>query len=248
MRILIVDDEAPARQRLRELLSRLTDYLCCGEARSGLEALQLTQRLHPDIVLLDIQMPGLNGLETAAQLASLAQAPAVIFTTAYSEHALAAFDAQASAYLLKPIRLEKLEQALLSAGRINRAQLLQLTAEPASAGNRSHFSARVGQRLELIPLADIAYFQADEKYVTLRHRHGQVLISETLKGLEQELGARVLRVHRNALVMAAQMAGLEMGADGKSALVFHHIAERLEVSRRYLPAVRKFFKELQHPC
>lgn len=248
MRVLIVDDEAPARNRLRELLSRLTAYLCCGEASSGIEALHLTQRLHPDVVLLDIQMPGLNGLETAAQLAQLAQPPAVIFTTAYSEHALAAFDAQASAYLLKPVRLEKLEQALISAGRINRAQFNQLAAEPVNDGNRSHLSARIGQRLELIPLADIAYFQADQKYVTVRHRHGQALVTETLKALEQELGTRVLRVHRNALAMVAQMASLEVGADGNTALVFHHLADRLEVSRRYLPTLRKVFKELQHPC
>ena len=248
MRVLIVDDEAPARQRLRELLERLSDYLCCGEARSGLEALQLTARLQPDIVLLDIQMPGLDGLETAARLAALAQPPAVIFTTAYSEHALAAFDAQASAYLLKPVRLEQLAAALLNAARINRAQFNQLAGTATSSGMRSHLSARIGQRLELIPLADIIYFQADQKYVTVRHRYGQALVTETLRALEEELGTRLLRVHRNALALVAHMAGLEVGTDGNTTLLFHHVTDRLEVSRRYLPALRKFFKELQHPC
>lgn len=243
MRVLIVDDEPPARARLRELLNRLSDYESCGEASTGAEALRLAQRLNPDIVLLDIQMPGLNGLETARQLAELEQPPAVVFTTAYGDHALEAFDTDALAYLLKPVRLERLEQALVRAGRINRAQLSRLAADQPADGSRSHIRARIGQRLELIPLAEVFYFQADQKYVTVRHRHGEALIEEALKTLEQELGARVVRVHRNALAVVIHIAGLEKAADGNVSLVFHDIPDRLEVSRRHLPAIRQFLKE-----
>ena len=115
MNVLIVDDEPPARDRLRDLLNRLPDYQPCGEASNGAEALRLAISVQPDIVLLDITMPGLDGLETARRLALLPQPPAVIFVTAYSKHALEAFDTHAVAYLLKPVRLERLEQALVSA-------------------------------------------------------------------------------------------------------------------------------------
>ncbi len=242
MKVLIVDDEPPARDRLRELLNRLADYEPCGEAGNGAEALRLAASTRPDIVLLDIQMPGLDGLEIAGRLAELAQSPAIIFVTAYGDYALEAFDAHAVAYLLKPVRLERLEQALANARRLNRAQLASLAAEPATAG-RVHIRARIGQRLELIPLADVFYFQADQKYVTVRHRHGEALIEDSLKTLETDLGTRVVRVHRNALAMAAQVAGLEKTADGGCALVFHDIPDRLEVSRRHLAAIRLFLRD-----
>ncbi|HRY15479.1 MAG TPA: LytTR family DNA-binding domain-containing protein [Candidatus Competibacteraceae bacterium] len=243
MRVLIADDELPARTRLRELLSRLPDYECCGEASSGVDALRLAQRLKPDVVLLDIEMPGLDGMETARRLAAMEQPPAVVFITAYSDYALEAFDAQAVAYLLKPVRLERLEQALTSASRINRAQLSRLAADQPVDGGRAHIRARIGQRLELIPLAEVFYFQADQKYVTVRHRHGEVLVEESLKNLEQELGTRVVRIHRNALAVAVHIAGLEKSADGGMALVFHDIPDRLEVSRRHLPAIRQFLRD-----
>ncbi|MCB1776112.1 MAG: response regulator transcription factor [Candidatus Competibacteraceae bacterium] len=243
MRVLIVDDELPARNRLRELLSRLPDHECCGEAGAGADALRLAQQLNPDVVLLDIQMPGLDGIETARRLAAMEQPPAVVFITAHGDYALEAFDAQAVAYLLKPVRLERLEQALISAGRINRAQLSRLAADQAADSGRAHIRARIGQRLELIPLAEVFYFQADQKYVTVRYRHGEVLVEESLKNIEQELGARVVRVHRNALAVAIHIAGLEKSVDGGMALVFHDIPDRLEVSRRHLPVIRQFLKE-----
>ncbi|MER2528886.1 MAG: LytTR family DNA-binding domain-containing protein [Candidatus Competibacter denitrificans] len=241
MNVLIVDDEPPARDRLRGLLGQLSGYHLCGEATNGAEALRLAANLVPDIVLLDIQMPGLDGLETAARLAALEKPPAIVFVTAYSQYALDAFDAHAVGYLLKPIRLEHLERVLASASRLNRAQLTSLAAEPAEAG-RTHLRVRLGQRLELIPLSEVCYFQADQKYVTVRHRHGEALIEESLKTLETELGARVVRVHRNALAMAAQIAGLEKTADGGADLVFTDIPDRLEVSRRHLPLIRQFLK------
>lgn len=243
MNVLIVDDEPPARERLRDLLNRLPDYQSCGEASNGAEALRLATRDPPDIVLLDIQMPGLDGLETARQMALLDQPPAIIFVTAYGEYALDAFDAHAVAYLLKPVRLERLEQALVSASRINRAQLSSLATVRTGTG-RTHIRVRLGQRLALIPLADVFYFQADQKYVTVRHRHGEALIEAPLKTLEDEMKGRVVRVHRNALAMAAQVAGLEKTPDGGCALIFHDIPDRLEISRRHLAAIRQFLREV----
>lgn len=241
MRVLIVDDEPLARAWLRDLLGRLPDHEPCGEADSGAEALRLAETLNPDVVLLDIRMPGLDGLETARRLTELAQPPAIIFTTAYGDHALEAFDAHAVAYLLKPVRLERLERALLNAVWLNRAQLTHLTTEPTGPV-RTHIRARLGQRLELIPLTEVFYFQAEQKYVTVRHRQGTALIEESLKTLETELGARVVRVHRNALVMATHVAGLEKTVDGETSLIFNGIPDRLEVSRRHLPAVRQFLR------
>jgi two-component system response regulator AlgR len=243
MNVLIVDDEPPARARLRDLINRLSDYQPCGEASHGAEALRLATSIQPDIVLLDIQMPGLDGLETARRLALLPQPPAIIFVTAYGEHALEAFDTHAVAYLLKPVRLEQLERALASACHINRAQLSNLAAMHTEVG-RTHVCARLGQRLVLIPLAEVFYFQADQKYVTVHHRHGEALIEESLKTLEQEIGSRVVRAHRNSLVMAAQIAGLEKLPDGSCALIFHDIPDRLEVSRRHLPAIRLFLRDI----
>lgn len=242
MKVLIVDDEPPARERLRALLDHLPNYEACGEANNGAEALRLAASLQPDIILLDIQMPGLDGLETARQLMELPQPPAIVFATAYSEYALDAFDAQAVAYLLKPVRLERLEQALTNASRLNRAQLANLAAERAGSG-RTHIRARLGQRLESIPLTDVFYFQADQKYVIVRHRQGQALIEESLKTLENSLGSRVVRVHRNVLAVAVHITGLEKMADGTVNLVFQTITDRLEVSRRHLPAIRQFLKD-----
>ncbi len=243
MNVLIVDDEAPARDRLRDLLNRLPDYQPCGEAGNGVEALRLATAVQPDIVLLDIRMPGLDGLETARRLALLDQPPAVIFVTAYGDHALDAFDAHATAYLVKPVRLEQLEQALANASRINRAQLSHLAAVPTEGG-RTHIRVRLGQRFALIPLSDVFYFQADQKDITVRHRHGEALIEEPLKTLEEEIGSRAVRVHRNALAMAAQVAGLEKMPDGGCALIFHDIPDRLAISRRHLPAIRQFLRDV----
>jgi len=243
MKVLVVDDERPARERLRDLLAALSAYECCGEAGNGIEALRLAQTAQPDIVLLDIRMPGMDGLEAARHLAGLDRPPAVIFTTAYGEYALEAFDAHAAGYLLKPIHRNRLEDALANARIPNRAQLAGLTAAAAGAGvKRTHLCARLGGRLELIPLDDVLYFQADQKYVTVRHRQGEVIIEESLKSLETEFAALCLRIHRNALVVTGHLAGLEKTPRGHFEVVFTGNSERLEVSRRHVAAVRHFLK------
>jgi len=153
MRVLIVDDEPPARDRLRRLLEELPDTECVGEAGTGEQALELARQAQPDVVLLDIRMPGMGGLEAARHLAALPEPPAVIFTTAYEQHALEAFDAEASGYLLKPIRRERLAAALERAQRPSRAQLARIS-EAAEA--RTHITARVRDQLKLIPVGGVS--------------------------------------------------------------------------------------------
>ena len=258
MKVFIVDDERPARQRLHELLTRVDDIpvAVVGEAGNGRDALTQIQSALPDVVLMDIRMPDMSGLEAAQHLAALDTPPALIFTTAYDEHAIEAFDTKAVAYLLKPVRLEQLSKALLNTRVLNRAQLATVQqaqpvaaerTEPAAAvpsAGRSHLSARLGNRLTRIPINDVYYFQAEQKYVTVRHVRGEAVIEESLKALEKEFGARFLRIHRNALVAAAHVGGLERVSPGRYELMFKTIGDRLEVSRRLAARVRKSLRTL----
>ncbi|MBI5462634.1 MAG: response regulator transcription factor [Gammaproteobacteria bacterium] len=240
MKVLLVDDEPLARERLRRLLAELPDCAVCGEAADGRAALELCGHLQPDVVLMDIRMPGMDGLEAARHLAGLPDPPAVIFTTAFGDHALEAFETCAVDYLLKPIRGERLAAALGNARRLTRVQAAQL--DSASGGVRSHICVRVRGNLHLVPVTDIRFFRADHKYVTVRTGDAEYLIEEPLKALEDEFGARFLRIHRNALVAADFVAGLEKDAEGQCLVVLGGIDERLEVSRRHQPEVRARLK------
>lgn len=237
-RLLVVDDEPLARERLRQLLAEPGGEDVVGEAGSGLEALAACEALQPDIVLLDIRMPGMDGLETARHLACLPRPPAVIFTTAYDEHALAAFDTHAVDYLLKPVRRERL-QAALQRARLLTAPGLAGIAQIRGSAPRTHFSASSKGGLRVVPLPDVLYLQADQGYVTVRHRHGELLIEDSLRALEDEFGASFLRIHRNTLVAFAQVAGLEREADGNFSIRLRECAERLPVSRRLVGEVRR---------
>lgn len=245
MRILITDDELLARERLRRLVEEVGDYCVVGEAGSGPEALQLCGDLNPDIILLDIRMPDMDGLETALHLSKLDNPPAVIFTTAFSEHALAAFDHNALDYLLKPIRRERLEVALKKARRVNRAQLEALGHDEETDHTRSHISAQISGKILLVPIDNVHYFLAEQKYVTVRHSGGEVIIDEPLKSLEEEFGERLLRIHRNALVATAHLEALEKQSSGQWVVKIRDSGERLEVSRRHLTLVRKQLKEMR---
>ena len=236
MRLLIVDDEAPARERLRSLLREQPGMEVVGEAVNGREALELWERTQADVVLLDIRMPVMDGLETARHLAALEKPPAVIFTTAYSEFAVEAFDAHAVAYLLKPVRAEKLVAALANASRVNRVQLTQLAA---GAPARRHICAKLRDRLHVVPVENVLCFIADQKYVTVCHTGGELLIDESLKDLELEFAGRFLRVHRNALVAVAQVERLEKDEAGHLQVYLRGRAEPLEVSRRLIAEVRE---------
>jgi len=233
--VLIVDDEPPARSRLRQLVGDLEGFQVVGEAGHGEEALELCNSLRPDVVLLDIRMPGVDGLQVASQLAGWERRPAVIFTTAYDEYAIQAFDAQAVGYLLKPVRRERLQQTLDHAARIGRAQLLRI---PGTAP-RTHLCVQRTRGLQMIPIEDVLCFQADQKYVTAHHTGGEALLNEPLKDLEEEFGDRFLRIHRNALIAVAWLDSLDRDDNGTWQVRLKAEFQPLPVSRRHVGDVKR---------
>ena len=238
MRILVVDDEALARAYLVSLVDDLgPPYEVAGEAANGEEAVARCAEGQVDLVLMDIRMPGMDGLEAARRIATMPVPPAVVFTTAYADHALPAFEANGADYLLKPVRLEKLKAALEKVTRITRPLLGG--AEPEGGGS---VTVRFRGNLERIPLSAIFYFRAENKYVVVRHEGGEALIEDSLKVLEKRFAGKVVRVHRNALVMPGRIRGLERRPDGGVRLTFAGIDDRVEVSRRHLPQVRQLLK------
>lgn len=237
MRVLIVDDEPPARERLKRLLTEIEDCELSGEAGNGHEALQLCQQQHPDVLLLDVRMPGLSGIDVAQHLNALEQPPAVIFTTAYDEYALDAFDAEAIGYLLKPVRKEKLARALRHAARISSSRIQQLKHKANTETRRAHICARLGEQLRLIPVTEIRYFIAEQKYITVHHGKGSDLIDESLKDLSVEFADDFIRIHRNALVAQRAIAGVERDAEGQYKLQLRDSNETLPISRRHSSAV-----------
>lgn len=244
MRILVVDDEAPARARLKAMLAELGAGEVVAEAANGEEALQACQVYRPDVVLLDIRMPGVDGLQAAVRMGMAAEPPAVIFVTAYGDHALAAFEAEAVDYLLKPVRRERLAEALKKARRLNRAQIEALAQGTVEARAREHLLCRRRGQLELIPIVEVRYLQADQKYVTVNHLGGEDLIEDSLRQLEDEFGERFVRIHRNALVARAFLGGLERDADGRCYVRVRDTDLRLEVSRRHAGDLRALIKRL----
>jgi two-component system, LytTR family, response regulator AlgR len=241
LKVLIVDDEPPARERLRSLLDEIPEALAVGEAVNGVEALALTHDLAPDVVLLDVRMPGMDGLEAARHLNVLEEPPAVIFTTAYDEYAVLAFEAHAVGYLLKPVRKEQLAAALTRAGRLTRAQLQKLAATGVEA-HRSHIAARSREGLKLIPIEEVRYFLADRKYTTVSHLSGEDLIEDSLRLLESEFGAAFVRIHRNALVAVKHLERIERDADGQYLVRLRGCAQPLAVSRRMASELKERFR------
>ena len=243
MKILIVDDEKPARDRLRQLVDDLGDHAVVGEAGNGAQALALTTELQPDVVLLDIRMPGMDGIETAHHLNALDEPPAVVFATAYDEYAIDAFDARAIGYVLKPVRRERLERALNHAERLTARTLNELSTESGLAGRRNHVCARVQGELRLIPLDDIRCFVADQKYVSVHHRGGRNLIDDSLKSLEEEFAADFVRIHRSALVKVNEIDRFEKQSDGKTRVLLRgdsqESADTLIISRRHVADVKR---------
>ena len=247
MKILIVDDEKPARDRLRQLLEDFGEYTVVGEAGNGEDAIALAARLRPDVVLLDIRMPGVDGIETAHHLNTMEHPPAVVFTTAYDEYAIDAFDARAIGYVLKPVRRGRLERALEHAGRLTGPVLRELTGEPQLESRRNHVCSRRHDELRLIPVEDIRFFNADQKYVCVHHAGGEDLIDDSLKSLEEEFADRFVRIHRSMLVAVDQVERLEKRDDGKTHVVLRNPApdkdnapdDELTVSRRHLATVRR---------
>ena len=240
LKVLIVDDEPPARERLRSLLAEIADTEVIGEAANGHEALKETHDRAPDVVLLDVRMPGMDGLEAARHLNVLEEPPAVIFTTAFDQYAVEAFEAQAVGYLLKPVRREQLAAALTRAGRLTRAQLQKLAA--GAEARRSHIAARHREGLKLIPVEEVLYFLADQKYTTVRHVNGENLIDDSLRLLESEFSQAFVRIHRNALVGVKYLERIERNADGQYFVHVRGCEAPLQVSRRMAGELKERFR------
>ena len=240
MKILIVDDEPLARERLQRHLQELDSGYETIQAENGLVALEQSEQHLPDIVLLDIRMPGMDGIETASKLSELETPPAIIFTTAYDEYALDAFDTNAIAYLLKPIRKEKLDKALQSAKRLNRVQLQSIQQEDKNEAQEQHLSVRIHSGIRKIDINDIFYFLAEQKYVTVKYRDGEVLIEESLKSLEARFSNTFIRIHRNALIAKPQLKAIRKDQQGRYLTELKDVDDKIEVSRRHVAMVRKF--------
>lgn len=243
MRIVIVDDEPLARDRLRALLEKIPDCEIVGEAEDGLSALQVVEQQRPDLVLLDISMPRMDGLEAANHMAAFEAPPAVIFCTAYDQHALAAFDAHAVDYLLKPIRADRLADAIDRARRYV-AGTERSPAASMPSRQRSHLCARVRGNLMLVPVSSIRCLIAEDKYVVVHHDKGQVLVEDALKSLEDEFGSRFVRIHRNCLVALDYLRGLTRSADGRVLASVPGVDVELEISRRNLPTIRSLVRAI----
>ena len=184
----------------------------------------------------------MDGLETAMHLTRLANPPAIIFTTAYDEHALQAFEASALDYLLKPVRAVRLSQALARARMLRSAQVTELRRRQPNARQRTHLSIRSHDGLLLVPVDEVAYLRADQKYVAAAWRDREVLVDEPLKALEEEFANLFLRIHRNALVARDHILGLERQRDGTVAVRLRAVPESVPVSRRHLAEVRAALK------
>lgn len=249
MDIVICDDEALARERLVRMVTHL-GHCVVAQANNGKQAIAAVEKFRPDVILLDIRMPELNGLDCAVQLSQLETPPAIVFCTAFDQYAIDAFKTHAIAYLLKPIPLEDLQHALHKATRLNQAQLQALPVQtqnlnsPTQHTTRQNIVARTHRGVELIPVEDIYYFFADQKYVMVRHKHGQVLIDETLKELENEFADVFIRIHRNALISLKHLEGLEMLANGQYQVRCREIDEKLLISRRHLPHIKERMQKL----
>jgi two-component system, LytTR family, response regulator AlgR len=244
MKVVIVDDESLARERLRLLLTEHAGVEVVAEADSGLEALRACAEHRPDVVLLDISMPGVDGLETARHLSAFDPRPAVVFCTAYDEHALSAFDAAAIDYLMKPIRPERLAVALERARTFVAGRGNQAPADTSNRPARTHLCARLRGSLRLIPIEEVHYLQAEEKYVVVHHVRGEDLIEESLKSLEEEFNGRFVRIHRNCLVARHELVELKRVGDGHVQAILRHGKAPLEVSRRCVAGLRETVKNL----
>lgn len=237
--LLIVDDEAPARDRLRDVLGDIAatqPTQIVGQAANGFEALRFIEQTPVEVVLLDIRMPGMDGIELAQHLSHLEQPPRIIFTTAYDEYAVNAFELNAIDYLLKPVRAQRLEAALAKA-RVAlplKRETLDTLAEP-----RRHFAVSERGRISLIPVSDVRYLKAELKYVTARTVEREHLLDESLVQLETEFADRFIRIHRNCLVARAAIEGFERDDEAEQWMArIAGLAEKLPISRRQWPTVR----------
>lgn len=238
MKYLVIDDEFLARARLKELLLRIDPSAEVFEAENGQQAIDFCEKHEPDTALVDIRMPGISGIELVYHFSALEKTPAVIFTTAYSEYALEAFDANAIDYLLKPVQIDRLKRALQKANPISETQSESLRKTSRSM----HISISQKGKIKLVPIQNICYLKAENKYVMVKTAKEEYLMNDTLNNLETELGEDFLRVHRNALISTEHLEGLEKNDEGQWCVFFRGIDDTIEISRRQTPTIRAWLK------
>jgi len=230
----LVDDEAPALERLARLVGEVEGIRVVGQARDGRRLIEECHRLSPDLVLLDIEMPGDNGVKLARQLRALPRPPALIFITAFEQYAVDAFDVNAVDYLVKPVRRERLAQAL------DRVRKQRPTEEPEQP--EPVLVARLGERVMRIPISEVRALIAEDKYISVHHLGGVALVEDSLINLEARFASRFLRIHRNALVALPHFRALFRDASGADRVEIDDVECQPEVSRRNLPEVRRALK------
>lgn len=243
LKVLIVDDEAPARSRMRDLLADVAAEQpneVVAVVANGVEALRLVQSVPVDVVLADVRMPVMGGVELARHLGRLPESPAVVFTTAYDQYAVEAFELAAVDYLLKPVRAQRLAEALHKVRRQRQPSDVRALAG-LDHGERRHFSVVERGRILLVPLEEVLYLRAELKYVTAGTADHEYLLDESLVHLEEEFGSRFVRIHRNCLVARDAVAGVERDDDGQWEILLKACPVRLPVSRRQWPSVRQAF-------
>jgi two-component system, LytTR family, response regulator AlgR len=240
LKIFIADDEDPARERLKVLLGDIAAEVATsvvGEARHGVEAIERLPSSGAQVLLLDIHMPGMGGLEVARHLAALGEPPRIIFVTAHDRHAIEAFELNALDYLLKPVRAERLAAALRKASIPESEKLAKAADAP-----REYLSVAERNRILLLPVRDIVFLRAEQKYVTVRTKSREHLVEDSLITLEREFASRFVRIHRNCLVARAAIRGFERAPgeedEPRWLVVLDGVEERLPVSRRQWPLLR----------
>ena len=236
LKILIIDDEAPARNRLRRMLGNIPSVECVGEADTSHKALELIPSCKANVLLLDISMPGMDGMQLAQTLQNSGASPAIIFCTAWSDKALQAFECDAVDYLVKPVRAERLEVALDKARRS--------FAKPNDDSEELFLRTTLGGKVSLFPLSEVVCLLAEDKYTTVIHQKGRLVIDQTLLDLENEHPTVLVRIHRSTLVARKSIRGLEKASDGRHFVKLEGCEDRPQVSRRNLPAIRKLIREL----
>lgn len=241
MRVLIVDDEPLARDRLLRFVQDI-DYIDgISVAASGTEALQRLENDEFDVVLLDIRMPGENGLIVAGRIAEMKQPPAVIFCTAYDEHALDAFRVNAQSYLLKPIQRQALNEALTQCRKLNRAQVQALSSSEVTS--IPSITVQTGREKERLPLSEVFFFRAEQKYVSLFGERGERIVDESLKAMEERFPDLLVRAHRNCLVYKPRISKLFRDTEGSYWISLNGTDESIAVSRRHVRQVKELFAD-----
>ena len=263
MKVLVVDSDFPSRERMRSVLKGISDIeLASQDAAEGKEAVSLVQKWQPDVVLMEAHMSngGMDGIKAAEYMGHMALPPAIILCSSSPQDALEAYNVNAAGFLIKPLDTHRLTSAIKRASKLNQLQLKSLSSKQInsnivastqsneerenSSEKPQHISAKTYRGIELIPIKDIVCFKADNKYVTVYHTNGEVLIDRTLKSLQEQLGDSFIRVHRNALVAKSSIKALERKQGGSYLVRLNHFDISFSVSRRHVPIMRKLIKTL----